>query len=91
MQEQPDTATAPPEQSRWQRLLMRPRDRSERLAAILITFPAAVLTCFVVMDLVRESYPVPSWFTPLAIPFILGVVTAHAVWYWRRTPATAAS
>lgn len=90
-QPQSDSMTAPPEQSRWQRWLMKPRDRRERLAAVLITFPAAVLTSFVVNDLVRESYLVPSWFTPLAIPLIIGVVTAHTVWYWRRTPVPAAS
>ena len=86
-----DTTTTPLGQGRWQCWLMKPRDRRERLAAISLIFPAAVLTCLVVNDLVRESYLAPAWFTPLAILLTIDVVAAHTVWYWRRTPVTAAS
>ncbi len=71
-----DMTTSPP-WTRRLRWMMKPRDRRQKIVDFLIMLPLCALTYLVVNDLVLEAYPVPPWFTPLAIPFIAATLIAH--------------
>lgn len=82
-----DTMAETLRSTRLWRFCAMARSRREKAVSFLVTLPLCVLTYLVVSDLLLESYPVPPWFTPLAVPLVLGSLVAHTAWFWRRTPA----
>ncbi len=86
----PDTMTAPPEQTRWQRWQMKPRDRRERVTFFVLCFVGAFVNIWVLNWAGSTGWPI--WSTVLVVVALGCVLWAcWCLWYRRRRPVTAAS
>ena len=90
MKQQPDTTTNPPEQTRWQRWRMKPRDRRERVTFFVLCFVGAFVNIWVLNWAGSAGWPV--WSTALTVLAVFCALYApFHLWYRRRTPVMAAS
>lgn len=94
MKQQPDTTTNSPEQTRWQRWQMKPRDRYDWVALYVLVLVQLLALSPMVSWIVLADWPI--WLTVLALLALWGVLVAlfclmWHLWYRRRTPVAAAS